>query len=86
MVDTFLNWTAGQVQEISYGKTQKSPKKQEYRWKMKAKKIPTQYARIVHQFMLEDCHGQTDMGHESLRCRTYVQMMLDRFGQELDAY
>jgi hypothetical protein len=85
-VETFLNWTAGQLQKITYGKTRKSPRKKKYTWDMKTRNIPIQYVRILHQFTLEDEHGKTDSGHESLRRRTYAQSMLDRFGQELDAY
>ena len=83
-VEVFMSWTEGQLHKITYGKTRKTPRKQEYKWKMKKQKIPVQYARIVHQLTLEDAHGEIDMGHESLRRRTYAQMTLDMFGRELD--
>jgi hypothetical protein len=51
---------------------------------MRTKMIHVQYARIVHQLILEDIHGAADQGHESLRRRTYAQTVLDFFGQELD--
>ena len=71
-VEVFMGWTEGQLHKITYGKTRKTPRKQEYKWKMKKQKIPVQYACILHQLTLEDAHGEIDMGHESLRCRTYV--------------
>ena len=53
---------------------------------MKLRRIPIPYARLVHQFILEIRHGLKDMGHESLRRRTYAERVLDRFGEELDNY
>jgi len=85
-VDSFLSWTAGQLADIKYGKTRKRPRKDSYTWKLKPARIPVQYARIVHQFILEDSHGSVDTAHESLRRKTYAQRMLDELGFELDAF
>ena len=81
-----MNWTADQLHDITYGKTRKVPCKKEYRWKMKKTKVHVQYARIIHQLMLEDEHGQVNTGHEALCRHTYAQMVLDHLGKELDFY
>jgi len=85
-LESFMNWTNGQLHEIKYGRTRKSRKKQRLIWNVKTTRIPVPYARIVHQFLLEDQHGKVDTGHESLRRWTYAQKMLDEFGKELDAF
>jgi len=53
---------------------------------MKTTIIPIPYARIVHQLKLEAKHGDEDLGHESLRRKTYAEAMLDQFGWELDTF
>ncbi|KAF9642918.1 hypothetical protein BDM02DRAFT_3132772 [Thelephora ganbajun] len=85
-VKSFMNWTEGQLKEITYSKARKRPKKWGYMWTMKTRKIPVPYVWIAHQFIFEDAHGKVDMGHESLCRWTYAQCMLDEFGRELNAF
>ena len=81
-----MNWSEDQLQEIRYGKTRKLSNRQAHTRIMKTVKVPIPYVRLVHQFCLEEEHSKTDLGHESLRCMTYAQAMLDEFGKELDSY
>ena len=85
-LSSFMKWTSGQLHGIEFGKTRKVPKKKRWIWTMKLRRIPVPYARVVHQFLLEIEHGKADMGHESLRHRTYAEKMLDMFGEELSSY
>ena len=83
---SFKDYEVGDVHPITYGAERKVPKKNTYRRVLKTVEIPLQYARIVHQFIIESKHGELDTGHESLRRFTYVQATLDAFGRELDRY
>lgn len=85
-LESFMSWQKGQLQQIAYGKSRKVPGKKAYARTTRKTHIAIPYARIIHQLILEDRHGRLDMGHESLRRRTYAQMMLDEFGKELDGF
>ncbi|KAF9646685.1 hypothetical protein BDM02DRAFT_3188657 [Thelephora ganbajun] len=84
-LESFMNWTEGQLQEITYSKARKQPKKRRYIWTTKTRRIPVLYVRIVHQFILEDAHGKKDMGHKSLHRRTYAQRIPDAYGPSIQS-
>ena len=83
---SFTTLEACEVHTIKYWRKRKNTHKKSYRRVTKEVDVPIQYARIIHQFLLEDLHGKRDRGHESLRRRTYVDAMLDALGIELDRY
>ena len=85
-VESFMNWTDGQVHEISYGKLRKIPEKKHLRWSGKIISIHVQYARLIQQFVFGDNHAKQNKGHEALRRRTYAQRILDQLGMELDQF
>jgi len=81
-----MDWTAGQLHSITFGKSRKLHNKQAHRVKWIARHIPIPYVRLVDQFTHEDLHGNDDSCHEALRRQSYARRMLDAFGKELEEY
>jgi len=84
--EAFTNWSKDQLHTVKFGKIRKRPNKKPYEVTFRAKGIPVPYARLVHQFILEDDQCKYDQGHEPRRRQTYVQEVLDHFGTELEGY
>lgn len=80
-----MKWKAGQLHDIFYGKRKKQSG-QRKRFNMVTKRVPVQYARLLHQFLLEIELAKHTKAHEVLRRQTYAQKVLDEFGLELDRF
>ncbi|KAF9779586.1 hypothetical protein BJ322DRAFT_1024452 [Thelephora terrestris] len=83
--DSFMTWKEGQLHDISYGKRKKQSGDRR-KWNMVTKHIPVQYARLLHQFILEIELAKKNKAHEILRRQTYAQKVLDEFGLELNRF
>ena len=81
-----MNWKDGQLHDIYYGKSTKRPGGERRKWNMVTKRVPVQYARLIHQFILEIELAKHTKAHEVLRRQTYAQRVLDEFGLELDRF
>lgn len=82
--ELFLQWTADEMYNLSFGLVRKVPRKNVWRPQWKIKQIPFPYARLIHQLQLEDEHGNSNQGHEAQRRQSYAQRVLDKLGEELE--
>ena len=83
--DSFMMWKPGQLHDISYGKRKKQSGNRR-KWNMVTKRVPVQYARLIHQFLLEIELAKHSKAHEILRRQTYAEKVLDEFGVELNRF
>jgi len=83
--ESFLQWTAEDVHDISFGSIRKVVRKKAWRPQWKTRRIPLPYIRLIHQLQLEDEHGNSNQGHEAQRRKSYAQRVLDQLAEELEA-
>ena len=83
--DSFMMWKKGQLHDISYGKRKKQSGNRK-KWNMVTKCVPVQYARLLHQFLLEIELAKHSKAHEILRRQTYAEKVLNEFGLELNRF
>ena len=83
---SFMHWRADELIDISYGKKVKKSNKNIFVMRWCNRGIPVPYARLLHQFYLEDRHSLSDAGHEARRRMAYARRVLDEFGMELERY
>ena len=83
--NSFMMWKKGQLHDISYGKRKKQSGDKK-KWNMVTKRVPVQYARLLHQFLLEIDLAKHNKAHEILRRQTYAEKVLDEFALELNRF
>lgn len=81
-----MKWEDGQLHDVYYAKYTQRPGGTFRKGIMVTKRVHVQYARLVHQFILENTLAKTYKAHEVLRRQTYAQKVLDEFGLELDRF
>jgi hypothetical protein len=85
-LDTYLNWTEGELREVDVGQLSKKRKgkKREISWYKK--NIPAPYYMLVAQLLGEAIFGATINTHEGRRREAYAYEVLDLFGEEILSY
>ena len=81
-----MDWRAGKLSKVSFGRPYKLPRRQAHRMKWNVRKIPVPYVWLSNQFTKEDLHAEQDDSHKAARCQSYTWQILHAFGDELKQY
>ena len=83
-----MQWKMDNIDDLvkfQYGKFRKVPKKNQSTIAWRERAIASPYVRLIQQLIIEHIHGQFDLGHESLRRKSYAARVLNSLGLELDS-